>query len=133
MSASVKVEVRQITTTASKAVARQHHVTTDRPEAKGGGDKGAMGGELLLMGLGGCFMSNLLAAVKARDAGVKDIRIDITGTLSEAPMRFAAIRLEIDADYADRAEMEKLVTVAERGCIVANTLKDAVALSLVVV
>ena len=35
MSASVKVEVRQITTTASEAVARQHHVTTDRPEAKG--------------------------------------------------------------------------------------------------
>ncbi len=133
MSASVKVEVRQIAATASEAVARQHKVLTDRPEAKGGEDRGAMGGELLLMGLGGCFMSNLLAAVKAREAGVPDIQITITGALSEAPMRFAAIRMEIGADYADRAEMEKLVTIAERGCIVANTLKDAVALSLVVV
>ncbi|MDJ0810428.1 MAG: OsmC family protein [Desulfobacterales bacterium] len=133
MSASVKVEVRQIAATASEAVARQHKVLTDRPEAKGGEDRGAMGGELLLMGLGGCFMSNLLAAVKAREAGVRDIQITITGALSEAPMRFAAIRMEIGADYADRAEMEKLVTIAERGCIVANTLKDAVALSLVVV
>ncbi len=133
MSATVNVDVRQITATASETVARQHKVLTDRPAAKGGEDSGAMGGELLLMGLGGCFMSNLLAAVKAREAEVKDLQIAIAGTLSEAPMRFAAIRMEISGVYADRAEMEKLVTIAERGCIVANTLKNAVALSLEVV
>jgi putative redox protein len=92
-----------------------------------------MGGELLLMGLGGCFMSNLLAAVKAREADVQNIHIAIAGTLSEAPMRFAAIHMEIRGEYADRIEMKKLVTIAERGCIVANTLKNAVELSLAVV
>ena len=39
----------------------------DRPEAKGGQNKGPMGGEAMLMGLGGCFMSNPLAAAVARN------------------------------------------------------------------
>jgi putative redox protein len=133
MSATVEIEVRQISATTSEAVARQHKVLSDRPPAKGGEDKGPMGGELLLMGLGGCFMSNLLAAVKAREADVQNIQIAITGTLGEAPMRFTAIRMEISGEYTDRSEMGKLVTIAERGCIVANTLKNAIALSLVVV
>jgi putative redox protein len=132
MSAHVHIEVRQVSATTSEAVARQHKVLSDRPEAKGGQDQGPMGGELLLMGLGGCFMSNLLAAIRAREADIKDLRLAIAGTLSEAPMRFTAITLEVRGQYADKAEMEKLVTVAERGCIVANTLKGAVALSLTV-
>jgi putative redox protein len=130
MSVQVHIEVRQITATASEAVARRHKVMTDRPEAKGGEDQGPMGGEMLLMGLGGCFMSNLLAAVKAREADARNLRLAIAGTLSEAPVRFSAVRMEIRGDYADRTEMQKLVTIAERGCIVANTLKNAVDLSI---
>ena len=130
MSAQVKIEVRQFTATASEAVARQHKVLIDRPEAKGGEDKGPKVGEMLLMGLGGCFMSNLLAAVKAREADVQNLQLVVTGTLSEAPMRFSEIRMAIRGKYADRDAMEKLVTIAERGCIVANTLKNAVALTI---
>ncbi len=130
MSAQVQIEVRQVSATTSEAVARQHKVLSDRPEAKGGQDQGPMGGELLLMGLGGCFMSNLLAAVSAREADVQDLHLTIRGTLSETPTRFTAIALEVRGAYADRAAMEKLVTIAERGCIVANTLKNAVTLSL---
>ena len=130
MSAQVQIEVRQVSATTSEAVARQHKVLSDRPEAKGGQDQGPMGGELLLMGLGGCFMSNLLAAVSAREADVQDLHLTIRGTLSETPTRFSAIALEVRGAYADRAAMEKLVTIAERGCIVANTLKNAVTLSL---
>ncbi len=130
MSAQVQIEVRQVSATTSQAVARQHKVLSDRPEAKGGQDQGPMGGELLLMGLGGCFMSNLLAAVSAREADVQDLHLTIRGTLSETPTRFTAIALEVRGAYADRAAMEKLVTIAERGCIVANTLKNAVTLSL---
>ncbi len=130
MSTQVQIEVRQVSATTSEAVARQHKVLSDRPEAKGGQDQGPMGGELLLMGLGGCFMSNLLAAVRAREADVQDLHLAITGTLGETPTRFTAIALEVSGQYADRAAMEKLVTIAERGCIVANTLKSAVNLSL---
>ncbi len=43
MSATVKVEVRQISATASETAARQHKILTDRPESKGGEDRGPMG------------------------------------------------------------------------------------------
>jgi putative redox protein len=131
MAQDVNVSVKQISASTSECTTRQHHILSDRPEAKGGADRGPMGGEMLLMGLGGCFMSNLLAAVRAREAQVSDLAIQVAGTLAEAPARFAAIRMTISGTYADRAEMEKLVTIAERGCIVANTLKNALQLSLV--
>jgi organic hydroperoxide reductase OsmC/OhrA len=40
---------------------RKHELVTDRPAEKGGGNRGAMGGELFVASLGGCFMSNLIA------------------------------------------------------------------------
>ena len=130
MAQKVNVNVKQIAPTTSECTARHHRVLSDRPEAKGGADRGPMGGEMLLMGLGGCFMSNLLAAVKAREAAVSDIAITVKGILAEAPPRFEAIAMTVSATHAERAELEKLVTIAERGCIVANTLKHAVRLSI---
>ena len=133
MAQEVQVQVKQIAATTSECVARQFKTLSDRPEAKGGADRGPMGGEMLLMGLGGCFMSNLLAAVKAREAAVSDIKIVLTATLAEAPARFSAVNLAISGNYAGKAGLEKLVTIAERSCIVANTIKDAVTLSFDVV
>jgi len=133
MAQEVHVQVRQISASTSECTARQHKALSDRPEAKGGADRGPMGGEMLLMGLGGCFMSNLLAAVKTREAAVSDLNLALTATLTDAPARFSAVKLVISGNYADKADMEKLVTIAERGCIVANTIKDAVRLSFEIV
>jgi len=38
--------------------------------------------------------------------------------------------MKVSAAHEDRELMEKLVTIAERGCIVANTLKKSVDLSI---
>jgi organic hydroperoxide reductase OsmC/OhrA len=38
--------------------------------------------------------------------------------------------VRVNATYKDKDEMRKLLTIAERGCLVTNTLRDAVALSL---
>ena len=130
MSNQVKVTVNQIGPSASEGTAREHTAIMDRPEAKGGENRGAMGGEHLLMALGGCFMSNLLAAIQSREADVSNVNMDIFGTLESAPPHFSAVEMKISADYNDREQMEKLITIAERGCIVANTLKDAVDLSI---
>ena len=130
---TIQVKVEQISPATSKGTIRQHEVLIDRSEAKGGEDRGAMGGELLLASLGGCFMSTLLAAVKARDAAIANVSIALDGTLEGSPPRFTAIGMKIAGDYEDKAQMEKLVTIAERSCIVANTLKDAVELSFEVV
>lgn len=129
MAQEIRVRLNQISESASKGSARNHTAISDRPEAKGGGDMGPMGGEMFLMGLGGCFMSNLLAAVQARQVEASELTLDITATLEEAPPRFSAVALTVSGKYPDRTLMEKLVTIAERGCIVANTVKGSVSLS----
>lgn len=128
----MRVQVNQVGPATAEGTARHHTVLMDRPEAKGGDDRGAMGGELLLVALGGCFMSNLLAAIRAREAAVSEVQIAIAGTLDSAPPRFSAVEMTIRANYADRDLMDKLVTIADRGCICANTLRGAVALSITI-
>lgn len=128
----IKVSVEQTSGSTSRGQARNHTVLCDRPQSKGGEDAGAMGGELFLMGLGGCFMSNLLAAAKVRESTATDFRVAITAQLEGAPPRFTGVEMVVSADYPDRQELEKLSLIAERGCIVANTIKDAVVLTITV-
>jgi putative redox protein len=130
MSNQVEVVVRQIAATASEGVTRNHRVTMDRPEAKGGENRGPMGGELLLMSLGGCFMSNLLAAAAARETAIANARITVAAKLESAPPHFSAATMRIAADHPGKQDLEKLVVIAERGCIVANTLKKALDLRI---
>ena len=128
---AVTVHVQQVDTKASQGVVRENHkMMIDRPESKGGSDAGAMGGELLLVSLGGCFMSNLLEAIRTREAAISNVNIAVTGTLEGAPAHFTAMEMAITADYEDRAQIEKLVTISERSCIDANTLKGSVDLSI---
>ncbi|MBM62030.1 MAG: osmotically inducible protein OsmC [Acidobacteria bacterium] len=104
----------------------------DRPEAKGGHNIGPMGGEALLASLGGCFMSNLRAAIAARDEViVNDIALSITATVAPDSARFSAIHLQVAAD-ADTSQLQKLVTIADRSCIAANTLRSALDLTVAV-
>lgn len=126
---AISVNLRQISPTTTEAEVRGHTTLIDRPEAKGGSDRGAMGGEHLLVALGGCFMSNLLEIVRTREAAISDIHVAVSGTLEGTPPRYTEIALAISGQTDDFAQLEKFVLMAERGCIVANTLKDAVKLS----
>lgn len=126
----ITVNLNQINDATTEAHIRNHAVLIDRPEAKGGNDQGAMGGELLLASLGGCFNSTLLAAIKVRELDIDDITIEVNGTLEGSPSRFESIEMMVSSAYEDRAELEKLVTIAERSCIVANTIKSAVNLTV---
>lgn len=128
---AVSLTVSQISASASEARVREHSLTMDRPVAKGGENKGMMGGEALLAGLGGCFMSNLLAAAAARGMILNNIRVDVTGQLSdEGPGRFVAINLSISGESSAPDEFSTLVAIAEKGCIVANTLRSKVVISV---
>ena len=89
-----------------------------------------MGGELLLVALGGCFMSNLVAAAAARNIAVEGLQVTVRGTLAAAPPRFDAIDLEVRGTSVGADVLDKLVTIAERGCIVHNTLAPAVTLTV---
>ena len=127
---TIHVDGDQLDHTSSRGRARDHSLVMDRPEAKGGQNKGPMGGEALLLGLGGCFMSNLLAAAKAREVEISDARAQIAAELSDSPMRYTAIHMRVTADCQPAQELEKLVTIAERGCIAANTLRHALELTV---
>ncbi len=130
MSATIEIELSQAGPTTTEAAIRSHRVLIDRPEAKGGEDRGPMGGELLLSSLGGCFASNLFAAARARDVNLQGLSIRVSGTLDASPARFSAISMRVSRPGEHREELEKLVVIAERACIVANTLRAAVDLSV---
>jgi putative redox protein len=123
MASQMKIQIRQISTSASEAAIRQHKVQIDRPAAKGGADAGPMGGELFLAAVGGCFMSNLLAAIVARKAEVSDVHVEVVGTLADPPARFSAVEVRVTAEAGDPELLERLIEVADRGCIMMNTLR----------
>jgi putative redox protein len=118
----IRVELHQVSPATSEAGMRTHRVLIDRPEEKGGADKGPMGGELFLASIGGCFMSNLLAAIKARNSDISEVRTQVTGTIVEAPARFSAIEVLVTANGSFE-QLERLVEVADKGCIMMNTLR----------
>lgn len=130
MKKTVQVRIDQTGPATSTAQVRDHRISVDRPPEKGGEDRGPMGGELILVGLGGCFTSNLLAAIRDRQAPVSRVSTTVTATLAESPSRFAAIDLAVSAECRDAALLQKLVTIAERACIAANTLRDGVNLTV---
>ena len=119
----MKIEVRQVSASTSEATLRTHHVLIDRPVEKGGTDRGPMGGDLFLASVGGCFMSNLLAAIRARGEQISDAHLEVIGTIAESPARFSALELYVSADGANPELLEKLVEIADRGCIMMNTLR----------
>jgi putative redox protein len=127
----MKIQIVQVSVYASEATLGPHRVIIDRPVEKGGTAQGPMGGELFLASVGGCFMSNLLAAVRARNEPVSNVRVQVTGTITDAPpVRYSAIELSIDADAPRRAVLEHLAEIADRGCIMMNTLRATLDLSV---
>ena len=132
MSQSLEVRIEQVGSSTLKGIARTHSVLIDRPVARGGEDRGPLGGEYLLLALGGCFMSNLLAAIRARDAAISDVRVAVHGTIAAEPDRFTALALTIAATYQDAELMRKLVAIAERSCIVTNTLRNGVSIAVLI-
>src|SRR5690349_14009260 len=101
MAQTLQVQIEQTGASTSRGTARSHSVIIDRPVAKGGQDHGPLGGEYQLLALGGCFMSNLLAAIRTREADVAEVRIAVTGTIEGNPERFTAMTLKIAAKHHD--------------------------------
>ena len=126
----ISVHLTQVNKATTKTIIRGHEVLVDRPTSKDGNDAGPMGGELLLAALGGCFNSNLLAAIRARDLPIDDVSIEVNGNLVDHPQRYDSIDMIVRSSCPDRDEFRKLVTIAERSCIVANSLRDGLRLTV---
>lgn len=127
--AEITVTLTRTGTTASEARIRNHSIVMDRPTEKGGENAGPMGGEALLAALGGCFMSNLVAAAQAREVELGEIEVSITGNIAGTPPVYDRIEMIVTGSKIVEA-LPKLVTIAERGCIAANTLKAGLVLAV---
>ena len=68
-------------------------------------------------------MSNLLAAIRTREAEISEVRTEVTGTIADSPSRFSAVELYVTADSPSQELLERLVEIADRGCIMMNTLR----------
>ena len=130
MAQTMHVDIEQIGAATSQGIARSHTVFIDRPVAKGGEDRGPLGGEYQLLALGGCFMSNLLAAIRARQADISAVRITVSGTVDGNPQRFTAMHMKVTAKHSDADLVRKLIGIAEHGCTVSNTLRTSLDLSI---
>jgi len=121
---SVQLQLAQYSPTSMKLEHDQFSIIVDRPEAKGGGGQGLMGGQYLLIGVGGCFCSNLFAAAQARSIVIEGLQVQITGRIGdETPKSFSSI--ELHASYtscSQEEEFPKLLRIAEKGCLSVNTL-----------
>jgi len=121
--------------TSETAVQLQHdhfQITVDRPVDKGGGGKGLMGGQYLLIGIGGCFCSTLFAAAQSRSVDIEGLSVQVIASPSdELPRRFTDVELKVSyLSCSDDREFDKLLRIAEQGCISVNTVKRGINLSI---
>jgi putative redox protein len=130
MSTTFKATIEHVNHTTSRAVVRSHSMLVDRGVAKGGLDLGPAGGEYQLVALGGCFTSHLLAAIRAREAALTNVKVAVTGTLDGTPERFTAFTVDVTAECGDPDLARKLITLASRACQVMSTLRLAAPIAI---
>ncbi len=131
MAQTLHVQLEAVGLATTRATVRLHTVLVDRPAAKGGEDRGPLGGEYLLVALGGCFMSNLLAAIRSRGSAISNVQTDVTATMDGPPDRFTDFTVTVSAERKDPDEVRKLIEIAARACAVTTTLSKAASVSFV--
>lgn len=107
--------------------------------ATGGDGRSACSGDMLLEALAGCAGVTLRAVATAMDIPLRggsvtvEADLDFRGTLGvekTAPVGFKAIRLRFDLDTdANPQQIEKLLQLTERYCVVYQTLAHPPVLS----
>lgn len=130
MSTTFNATIEHINHTTSRAVVRSHSAIVDRGLAKGGFDLGPAGGEYQLVAMGGCFTTHLMAAARARDAAITNVKVAVTGTMDGTPERFVGFTVDVTAECADAALAKKLITIAARGCQVMSTLRQVLPIDI---
>jgi uncharacterized OsmC-like protein len=110
-------------------------VTAGLHPAGGGDGRSACSGDMLLEALVACAGVTLNAVATALGIALRDAAIhaegdlDVRGTLGlakDAPVGFRAIRLRFDLDTdATPEQLESLVKLTERYCVIYQTLRNA--------
>jgi putative redox protein len=117
------VNVKLVEGTMGVATAGPHAMVVDRSLANGGTYLGMVGGEILLSAIGSCLMTTLVGAARAREIELTRLEFNVSAAHEDAPSRYTGIEIEaiVEGD-ATEAELDKLLTIAEHGCTVSNTV-----------
>jgi hypothetical protein len=70
--AQVQIQLQQVGDTATKAEAGNYEIIIDRPPEKGGGGKGPMGGQVLLMALGAVLQVHCMLLPRSVKSKLQD-------------------------------------------------------------
>jgi uncharacterized OsmC-like protein len=107
----------------------------------GGDGEAVCAGDMLLQALVGCAGVTLCAVATAMNLGVTGGKVvaegdmDFRGTLGvarDAPVGFTAIRVKVTlTSAADEAQLQKLGELTERYCVVAQSLRTPVTVTIV--
>jgi len=106
---------------------RRFRLTADEPPSSGGGDQGPMPTELLLASLATCFAMAVAHVARREGVTLPDLAVRVRGEYRG--MRFARLRVEVDAGLPDRERLRRLVERAAEYCYVSNTLRGQPELS----
>jgi uncharacterized OsmC-like protein len=106
---------------AATVEARGHSVAVDEPLEVGGEDGGFMPTELLFAGLASCFALAVGHAARKRGIELEGLRIDVTAERPGTELRYDRVVVNASAAGMPLADLQELVTKAERFCWVSNT------------
>ena len=124
---SVDVDLKWMGGKRSEAKIRRFTVSIDNPGESGREDTGPMPTELLLASLGGCFMIDFVRFAEKMRINLKGLCLKISGLRErgENP-RFTQISVSIspELERIDYQRIQKLGSLVEKTCTVANTLKN---------
>lgn len=123
--------VRQISgmTFAAKSDSN-HWVIMDGPTESGGADAGSRPKELLLMSLGGCTGSDVVAILRKKRSTAERLEVHLTGeTREEHPQIFTQIHIEyvVYGDNINTADVERAIELSTtKYCSVSAMLRETV-------
>jgi uncharacterized OsmC-like protein len=101
----------------------------DEPASVGGTDQGPQPTDLLLASVASCFTIALAYSARKREVELSGLDVEVTGTY-DGP-RFCHLRIAVHADQPGGADLEALISAAERVCYVTGTLRRSPEIEIV--
>lgn len=123
-----KVSAKWMGGWACEVAAGDHLLRVDEPESVAGGtDTGPQPTEMLLASVSSCFALALAFAARKRSIELTHIDVDATG-IYDGPS-FSEIVVEASVG-CDEADLQRIVSAAERYCYVTNTIRGGAKLTI---
>ena len=129
---SMSVELRNIEgTQAAMGWAGGHTIVVDRPEGKAGGmGLGFNGAQLLALAIGGCFCNDLRYVADEMGVGLGTIAVTVTVDLEGEPLIATSATMTVTCKTTDGADADAVIDRAKASCMVSNSLKQGVPVTI---